>query len=156
MAGWLVEGRERATAGPEPIQRVVERGEPLRWDVPPGVDSLAVVLRNEDGVPSGSAVATAGESLGLGAPPGVYRYRARAYRDGSVVRSAEGPAEVEEFNTELLPTVAVPPADLTVRLAGSGRTAVHRRGLASLWWPYLVLVALFCAEWAVRRFSGLR
>ena len=160
VTGWLMAGRTRSDAGLEPRKRVVARGEALRWLAPEDADSLAVQLSGGEGggaVWSGSA--PAGDQLAASLPPGRYRYVARAFRDDGVAAAAEGPAEIEEFSPELLPWGGASLQDEVVAAAqdeivdGPGGRS---RPLAALGWPYLILIALFCAEWAVRRFGGLR
>jgi hypothetical protein len=147
-------GRSGVGTALEPLRRVVERGEALVWAVPGGVDSLVIEFVDEDStvVRSGSAVPAGTLSVSL--PPGRYSYRARAYA-AERVATATGLAEVERFTRELLPAPAaiVDAAEVT---AGAGDGDIGRRRLATLGWPYLVLIALFCAEWAVRRLIGLR
>lgn len=158
VAGWLAERQPTAALGLEPVKRVVARGESLRWKAPEGSDSLSIELRVESGVAFLHETAVAGDSLVARLPPGRYRYRAQAYRSGRVASAADGPVEVEEFSAELLPR---PQPDLgsaeEARREGAGaRPSQGVRGLATLGWPYLILIALFCAEWALRRWSGLR
>ncbi len=154
VGGWLLTGRNGAGPALEPLRRVVELGEPLSWVVPSRADSLVVELSDQDStvVWSGSAGPT--DTVGVFLPPGRYGYRARAHAEESQT-TATGPAEVERFARELLPTptTVVDAADVTT---GAGDGDAGRRGLATLGWPYLVLIALFCAEWAVRRLIGLR
>lgn len=154
LAGWLMTGRGGAGTALEPLRRVVERGEALAWAVPGSTDSVAVEVVDDDSsvVWSGSAGPT--DTLSVSLAPGRYRYRARAHT-AERVATATGAAEVERFASELLPAPAerVDPAEVT---AVSDDRDVGRRGLATLGWPYLVLIALFCAEWAVRRLIGLR
>jgi len=101
-------------------------------------------------------VAAAADSLVTAAPPGRYRYVARGYREGRVAASAQGPVEVEEFSRELLPGAAVAESLTAVTPAPVQRSADGSRRLANSGWPYLILIALFCGEWAVRRRRGLR
>ncbi|MGD2153964.1 MAG: hypothetical protein PVG79_11910 [Gemmatimonadales bacterium] len=153
LAGWLVTGRASAGPGLEPTRRAVERGEALAWAVPGRADSLVVDISDVDSALVWSGAAGPADTLSVWLPPGRYSYRARAHT-GEQVTAAAGPVEVEEFTRELLPTptALVEPAELTV----AGDREVGRRGLATLGWPYLVLIVLFCAEWAVRRLIGLR
>ncbi len=157
VAGWLMEGRSSGEAGLQPLRRVVERGEALRWRAPGGIDSLTVELDGAE-APLWRGVAGPGDTLAAHLEPGTYRFRARAHRGETVAASAEGPAEVEEYSRELLPR---PAASLDELVAGGGPApdqpgAGRPRHLATLGWPCLLLIALFCAEWAVRRYIGLR
>ncbi len=157
VGGWLA-ARQSPGFGPEPRQRVVMQGESLRWTVPEGADSLTVELREASGESVFSQTALAGDSVSAGLSPGRYRYAARAYVGSRALSVAEGPAEVEAFSEELLPR---PRASFESVAAATGATVDARRsqgsrGLATLGWPYLILIALFCGEWALRRWSGLR
>lgn len=158
VAGWLLDGRSDGAIGVEPRRRVVERGEPLRWRAPERIDSFTVELSASDPGTVWRGVAAGGDSLATVMPPGRYRHTSRAYRDGRVAASAEGPVEVEEFSRELLPASGAPSPEFLAAEARAhvGRPAAGSRGLATLGWPYLILIALFCGEWAVRRVSGLR
>jgi hypothetical protein len=139
----------------DPLQLVVERGEPLEWITPIAADSVVVEL-SAAGQRAYVGAAGAGDTLSKVLEPGIYRYVARAYDGGNVAAAAEGPAEVEPFNSELLPGGG-PTLDYSQDVAAAGRDARRSaRPLASMSWPYLLLIALFCGEWAVRRFSGLR
>jgi hypothetical protein len=157
VAGWLV-SRESVGSGLEPRRRVVTRGESLRWIAPEGTDSLTIDLVAESGESAFSQTVAAGDSVSARLSPGRYRYRAQAYVDTRQASAAEGPVEVEAFSEELAPRPRVsleplaPETQEETRASGSGGS----RGLATLGWPYLILIALFCAEWALRRWSGLR
>jgi hypothetical protein len=157
VAGWLLARESRGRGGLEPRRRVVARGEELRWTVLEGLDSLTIALQTEAGQQAFAGTAMAGDSLAVSLPPARYRYRARAYRNDAVVAAGEGPAEVEAFSDELLPGVISLTAGLVIptSVAAPSDGAGQSRGLATFGWPYLVLIALFCAEWAVRRVSGL-
>jgi hypothetical protein len=134
-------------------------GESLRWTVPEGSDSLTVELRAEDGQSVFSRTALAGDSLAAQLSPGRYRYRAQAFVGARAVSAAEGPAEVEAVSDELLPRprVSLEPAAAAAALPDvDAQRSGGYRGLATLGWPYLIIIALFCGEWALRRWSGLR
>ncbi len=158
LGGWLMEGRSRGEMRLEPRERVVERDQPFRWSVPVGTDSLAVELRSAEDELVLRAVAAMDDSLATRLPPGRYQYAARAYRSGRVVASASGPVEVEQFSRELLPGSDAAVEGLlelaAVQRSRDRDSRQHR--LATLGWPYLLLIALFCAEWVLRRFIGLR
>ncbi len=157
VASWLIEEGGASDSGLEPIQRVVAWGEPLRWPVRVQADSLGVTLLDEVGDTLWTGSAGPNDSLAVRLPPGRYRYLARAYQEDRIAGAADGPVEVETYSPELLPRAGVTlPEELT---ADRERQATRRdggRGLATLGWPYLLLIAVFCAEWALRRFIGLR
>ncbi len=160
LAGWLLEdgGAISGGAALEPLEATTERGRPLRWVVAATADSLRVELSGADSDTVRRASAAGGDTLSLTAPPGRYRYHAALFRDDQAIASASGPTEVEGFSSELLPR---PVEELETSAAllgadGSTRAAGRTRRLATVSWPYLLLIVLFCAEWAVRRFIGLR
>ncbi len=157
VLSWLTAEQPVGGAGLEPRRQVVAWGQALRWSVPAGADSLTVTLLAEAGDTTWSGRAGAGDSLAAHLPPGRYRFHARAYRADRVAATAAGPAEVEAFAPELLPR-AGPAFSASFRVEPSPTTPAGggRRGLAAAGWPYLVLIALFCAEWALRRLVGLR
>jgi hypothetical protein len=156
VAGWLLEGRATAGTGIEPLESVVSFDRPLRWNVPPVTDSLVVEISGADTLIRVAAAAP--DPLEVRLEAGSYRYIARAYRSDDLVASAAGPVEVERFVPELLPRAKV---TLVQRLdfandPNAGDLGRRQRRLATLGWPYLLLILLFCSEWAVRRFIGLR
>ncbi len=157
VMSWLTAEQLVGGAGLEPRVPVVAWGEALRWSVPAEADSLAVSLLGEGGDTAWSGRAAAGDSLAALLPPGRYRYRARAYQGDRVAAAAAGPSEVEAFAAEVLPP-ATSGFSASLQVKPSPATAADggRRGLATAGWPYLVLIALFCAEWALRRSVGLR
>lgn len=152
LGGWLLEDRTRTEPGMPPIERVVERGEPLTWPGPAFADSISVVITRGDSVVWGGATMS-GDSLNAYLPPGRYEYSVTAHRAGRPSQSSRGPVEVEEFSTELLPRRVVV---VEGSFSGERRARVEGgRGLAALGWPFLIVIALFCAEWTVRRMNGL-
>ncbi len=154
VGGWLLTGRDGAGPGLVPLRRVVERGEALAWAVPGRADSLVVELADEDSTVVWSGSAGPADTLSVSLPPGEYSYQASAH-GAERLTTASGPVEVERFARELLPTPTAL-VDMAEVGTGAGAGDFGRRGLATLGWPYLVLIALFCAEWAVRRLIGLR
>ncbi len=147
-----------ATApGLEPTQRVVSWGEPLRWAVPIEADSLKVTLVDAVGDSIWEGHAAEGDSVAARLPAGRYRYRAQAYREDRVAATGQGPVEVEAYSDELRPRPGFTRLeDVEVDRGRTGAGRGGRRGLATMGWPYLLLIAVFCAEWALRRFIGLR
>ncbi len=157
VASWLIDEGGASASGLEPSRRVVSWGEPLRWAVWEEADSLQLTLVDERGDSIWTGSAGRGDSVAVRLPAGRYQYRAQAYREDRVAAAGEGPAEVEAYSEELLPRAGVTEvqdAEADRGRPGAGRGA--RRGLATMGWPYLLLIALFCAEWALRRFIGLR
>ncbi len=171
LGGWLMhDERGFAPLAVRPARWVLPRGERVPW-IAPGArpDSIRVTLRDSAGaaVLDTTADAAAGDSALTRAPaPGRYAYRAQALRADSVVASAEGPLTIDRYSPDYArPAVSWDEA----RRAGAGgasegaaegafaagRTA-GRRPLHATPWPYLVVVALLCAEWVLRRRWGLR
>jgi hypothetical protein len=153
-----VAGQATLEWGLDPLRRVVPRDQALHWVTPADIDSLSLEISSDSGTAVWHGTAPVGDSIAAVLAPGRYRYVARAYQSDRVAASANGPVEVEEFATELLPPSGTSIAALTETPSALAEvdSAGQRRGLATLAWPYLVLIALFCAEWGVRRFSGLR
>ncbi len=157
VTSWLIAEGGAAASGLEPSRRVVPWGEPLRWAVRSEADSLRVVLVDQEGDSIWTGSAGTGDSVVVRLPAGRYRYHAEAYRENRVAAAGQGPVEVEAFSDELLPRAALTELEEVGearRRPGAGRDA--RRGLATLGWPYLLLIAVLCTEWALRRFIGLR
>ncbi len=171
LAGWLMEGRGGGDFGLGPREKVVALGEPLRWVAPPSVDSVTLEMRSDTaggggGVVLQEAIAPA-DSFEAFLPPGRYEYSVRAFRSGRAAAAATGTVEVERFSPELLPSA---PATLVGQGGQAGAAGVGsseataspadspagERRLATLGWPYLLLIMLFCAEWIIRRRIGLR
>ncbi|MBW3553480.1 MAG: hypothetical protein KY466_08220 [Gemmatimonadetes bacterium] len=158
VAGWLVEeSRAGVGDGVAPVDRVVARGEPVRFRVPPATDSVRLRLSPPAGgrsardavVPVRNAEAVAGVF-----PPGHYRYEARAYGADGGTSAAAGELTVESFSREFTrPAVSLEGAQdgsEGARRAGSGRP------LRASAWPYALVVLLLCVEWVLRRRWGLR
>ncbi len=157
VTSWLVAEGGGAASGLEPNRRVVPWGDPLSWAVRSEADSLRVVLVDEPGDSIWVGTAGSGDSVAVRLPTGRYRFLAEAYREDRVAAAAEGAVEVEAFADELLPRPGL--SELEEVGEARGRPGAGReagRGLATLGWPYILLIAVFCAEWAVRRFIGLR
>ena len=164
IGGWLVEGAGPPGVEPvRPLERAVGRGEPVRWRVSGGIaDSLHVVLEAPDSQAAGSALAVVldtvvpvagGRAVTRPVPPGQYRYHVNP--GGTAAEEWSGDLTVETFSPELTrPAVAL---DLSGADGESpaGR-AEARTPLRTLPWPYILVVLLLCAEWALRRRWGYR
>jgi hypothetical protein len=167
VASWLMGAAPVGGADlARPETQVVPRGEPLRWVVPPDAESLRVVLRaiadpaggrlDEPTVAADTVLAAArGAAVQRPPAPGHYRYEARVVGDGREAGVAGGELTVERYSPEFtrpggaleLGTGAVEPAATAARVG---------RPLRASPWPYVVLVALLCGEWVLRRRWGLR
>jgi hypothetical protein len=174
VSGWLMEAAPaRVAEGVRPAARVVPRGEPLRWVVPLGIDSVRISLRPDGGdEPAGPAdgpgtgepaaldtvlAALDGVAVQSPPPPGHYRYDARSHGTGGEAAVGSGEVTVERYSPEFTrpsrPLVSVGGADAAAPARAAARPS---RPLRSWGWPYLVLVTLLCAEWVLRRRWGLR
>lgn len=181
VAGWLAEEEPgRTTAGIRPEDRVIPRGEPVRWLVPPVAESLRVTLqplappRPVDGVEPDAAAGAAAEApldtvvaasqgVAIQAPPraGHYRYEVRALVgvDGAEPVTGSGELTIERFSPEFTrPTMAPRWATDPEAVSGAARAsgASPGRALRTKAWPYMALVVLLCTEWVLRRRWGLR
>lgn len=155
VLGWLM-GAEPARGGDpvRPVDRVVARGAPQRWQVAAAADSLVVRY-----------VSSAGDSLERRAPvvdgfasldplqPGEYAYEAALVgAEGSDV--ASGSLSVETYTREFLrPRIAL--TDVS-GAAAVGVSAAGARPLHTRPWVYVLLLAALAAEWTLRRRQGLR
>lgn len=159
IAGWLMEeSRSGVRDAVAPVERVVARGEPVRFALPPATDSVRLRLSPAGGgEPVRDAVVRArnGEAVAGVVPPGRYQYEARTYgAGGGALATGAGELTVESFSREFtrLP-VALEAAEGETdgtRRAGSGRP------LRASVWPYALVVLLLCMEWVLRRRWGLR
>jgi hypothetical protein len=152
LAGWLLTPDEtvgRPTVRPE--RRVVPRGEPTRWLLPPALDSVRLVVEQGDSVVRDTVLAGTGPVGGGVLPPGPYRFRARTAAGTAV---GEGRFDVARTTQELLPVPRTP--ETPSATVAAGPAAGTGRPLRTSPWPYLLILALLCAEWVGRRRLGLR
>jgi len=152
VAGWLLAQDPTTVAGEvRPEAWVVARGEPVRWWVP-GVEGDSVRLEVRDSARTVvDTVLASGSGRSVGTlPPGTYRFAATG-PEGPI---GEGRFDVEARTTELLPRPTTPEATATTRAA----SVIGDPGLPlrTSPWPYLLILALLCAEWVGRRRAGLR
>ena len=160
LAGWVVQDRAQvAGASIRPVERAVARGTAVRW-VAPGVaaDSFVLMMAGP-GAPATRAtlMAERGDTaVSAALPPGHYTYDIRAFSGGAEVARSSGPLTMESYSAEFIRHVV----DLDqlkrapAALAGISRTG--GRPLHTYAWLYVVLTALLCAEWILRRRWGLR
>lgn len=161
LAGWLMRQESGLSLRDvRPKDWVSARGEPLRW-VTPGLaaDSIGVQVRDSTDtvvLDTVAAVGADGSAVTRTLPPGDYRYAAAAFARDSALARAEGPLTVERYSPDYLrPAVAWGGGGAGARPGGT-RPAGVRRPLHASAWPYVLLVGLLCAEWALRRRWGLR
>jgi len=157
VGGWLLAASGAIQAGPQPVSRVMTRGQPSRW-VTAGtpVDSIHLQVTG-DGVALDTVLhSQGGDTLEAPVlPPGTYRYRAMAFA-GDRRPLGEGELAVETWSPELSrPRVNL--AGITAAGRVAGRTVgAGGRPLHTFAWPYVLLVLLLSAEWILRRRWGLR
>ena len=158
VAGWLL--ADQVAAGPtlRPLERVVRRGEPVRWSAA-GLASREVTLHLSRGdsavLDSVFAVPESGVLTTDPLPPGTYLYRAAADSTNAEGKGVEGRFDVEAYTEEL----RHPPArDLTTAtfVPVAGGEPRGSRPLRTHPLPYVVLLGLLCGEWIGRRRRGLR
>jgi len=174
VGGWLL-GDESATAGPDvsPETWVAPPGRPVRWRAH-GREGGEVRLSVTDStgaavLDSTWTVSPTGVFATPALPPGPYRYVAEPVEPGTpnaadaadlpstsvTPAAATGLFEVESFTREALRRPVEAPR-LAFGLAASPASHRRVRPLRTLPWPYLVVLAALCAEWAGRRRAGLR
>lgn len=159
VGGWLV-ADESAAAGPDmsPETWTPPPGRPVRWRARgrEGGEVRLSVTDSTDAVVLDSTwtVSPTGAFATPALPPGPYRYAAEPVEPTAPVATT-GLFEVESFTREALRR-PVEAAQLASGLAS--RRALRRpvRPLRTLPWPYLVVLAALCVEWAGRRRAGLR
>ena len=160
LAGWVVQDRAQvAGASIRPVERAVARATPLRW-VAPGVaaDSFVLMMAGADALATrATLIAERGDTaVSAALAPGHYTYDIRAFSGGDEVARSSGPLTIETYSPEFIRHVV----DLDelrrapTALAGVGRA--RGRPLHTYAWLYIVLTALLCAEWILRRRWGLR
>jgi hypothetical protein len=151
VAGWLLADQRSAAAEPRPEQSVVRRGEPVRWSMPDEAEASRIVVSRPEGEVMDTTVVGERPSIGV-LPPGAYAYTVSS-PDGDTIGS--GRFDVSAATSEMLPSSEVPELPLQAASA-AGAAASAGIPLRTQPWPYLLLIVLLCAEWVVRRRSGLR
>lgn len=152
VAGWLLADHAALAAEPRPTVWVFAQGDPVTWSMPADTAELRIAVRSGDDAVVDTAV-TGGTTLSTGTlPAGQYAY-AVTRSSGDTVGS--GRFDVAAGNEEMLPTPQVPDVGPT-RASLGGVDGGGGVPLRTLPWPYLLIIALLCGEWIVRRRSGLR
>jgi hypothetical protein len=144
---WLAAHRADARAA-VPADAIVREGDEVRWMRGSGADSTVTMQLRRRGAPARTdsvtlhfgATGTIAESAPVAA--GVYDV---AIAGGSAILVVNG-------SRELLPRAP------TVQSGRVGEAAVtgERPRLRDQGWPFLLALAALCAEWLLRRRSGLR
>ena len=160
IAGWLLrEDDVAARAALRPAARSLPQGVAPRW-VGTGIPADSVILTVSDAdnmiltdtvLPWHAADTVATAVL----PPGHYVYAARVLAGGTELARADGPLTVDAWSpewhrsgTRLTGQGAAPGA---ARASAWPRSPLHTSPI-----PYLLIVALVCTEWVLRRRAGLR
>lgn len=152
VVGWMLADRSVVAAEPRPARWVVERGEPVVWNLPTTGEGARVLVRSGDSTVVDSAFATGGGVTTGILPPGPYTYRVESPGGDSL---AAGRFDVSRVTEEMLPEPAEPPRPTRVASEEEGGDAPGRP-LRTSPWPYLLVIGLLCGEWVGRRRSGLR
>lgn len=175
-AAWLAEDASAVDLAPfRPTRRVFERGQAPSWVAGAAADSVRLTIESEPapierggrGTREGASANMQGEiaadtTLSLDAPaphetaalpPGRYSYRAQLFGPQDSLRVVEGEFAVAGYTPELVS--AMRPLEFDVAgVDDAGRRGARR--LHTYAWPWLLLVALLCGEWLLRRRLGLR
>jgi hypothetical protein len=158
VAGWLL--ADVTVAGGaivRPTERVVARGQPVRWEAPTfaGREVRLQLTRGDSAVlDTVLAVPEGGRLDTPSLPPGVYGYRgADASGEGE---EAEGQLEVEAHTDELRHAAARDLRDVEPLPRGETVDSRNLRPLRTHPLPYLLVLVLLCGEWIGRRHRGLR
>ena len=154
VAGWLLaEEGAGPSQEPRPTKWVYERGEAAAFRLPGDSTSSLHVQIDRDGEVVVDSTFSAGGPADIGTlQPGLYTYE--VLDDAGVVVSS-GRFDVATRTDEMLPA-------RFVAEEGEGTPGIHGvtesrgRPLRTMWWPYLLIIALLCIEWVARRRAGLR
>lgn len=171
VAGWLLAEQPLARGpGLRPQDPVVGRGEAVVWGAAGHAGATVELTVLPDGAAPAGLTRATGSAPALDTtvtvpeggrfrtpalPPGAYRYRARI-GDGGAEVETDGRFDVEAYTDELLhqPMTGLDTAgDHGAAGVGSPAPGFPLRTHPL---PYLVLLALLCAEWIGRRRRGLR
>lgn len=160
LAGWVVQDQARVAGAPiRPLERSVPRATAVRW-VAPGVaaDSFVLELRNAEGSTTRMAMSPErGDTASSGVvPPGHYTYDIHAIAEGIEIARARGPLTVESYSPEFMRRAVDLAALRKAPTALAGTSQRAGKPLHTFGWLYVVVVALLCAEWILRRRWGLR
>lgn len=152
VAGWLLADSGMGVTRPRPTRRVFDRGESVRWRLPGDSAAVRIRVSRGDTVVADTTV-TGGGDVDMGAlEAGAYGYDVTDAAGDTV---ATGRFDVASTTLEMLPRSAEPTAG-NVTAAGGSQDEPAGRPLRTLPWPFLLVIALLCGEWIVRRRSGLR
>lgn len=154
VAGWLLaEDGAGPSQEPRPTKWVYERGEGAAFRLPGDSTVSLRVQIDRDGVVVLDSTFSAGGTADIGTlEPGLYAYQVL---DGAGGVVSAGRFDVATRTDEMLPARFV--AEEGEGTPGTrGVTESRGRPLRTMWWPYLLIIALLCMEWVARRRAGLR
>lgn len=151
LVGWLVED---ATSEPVALAAPPAPGRALEWRIRPGTTDLSIRVTDAAGaeVWSDSTAEPAARLGGPVLPPGEYEV-AVAARGPDGPFELERPLDIARDPEELLPRGDAPPLDIPALV--QQRSPVESRMPRPVW-PFVLAVALLCAEWVWRHRIGLR
>ena len=144
---WLAAQRADARAA-VPADAIVREGDPVRWVRGTAGDSTAIVRLQRRGAPARTDSVT----LRFGAPGTIAESGPLAAGVYDVSVAGGAAILVVNGSREMLPrTPTVQSGSI-----GEGAVAGERPRLRDKGWPLLLALAALCAEWLLRRRSGLR
>ena len=152
VVGWLLADETLAAAEPRPVSWVVDRRTPVEWSVPNDTFPSRISVHRGDSLVIDTLVSGGGPvSTGI-LPSGEYRFDVVAESGDTL---STGRFDVSGSTSELLPARVQPEVPIRSASVGIGDEGLGTP-LRTLPWPYLLIIVLLCAEWVVRRRSGLR
>jgi hypothetical protein len=151
IVGWLVED---ATSQLAALLAVPAPGQPLEWRIRPGASNLEIEITAENGDTAFASTWPDPDEriVGPGLPQGRYSMQITAEGpDGAF--DVTRPLEIVPDGGELLPAA---PAELaSLEPFVQARPVIEGRRPRPVW-PFVLAVALLCAEWVWRHQIGLR
>jgi hypothetical protein len=152
VTGWLFADERSVAREPRPTKWVFRRKEPVTWIVPGDSTIMNLrLLKNDSLLIDTVIVGGTSPSSGM-LSPGLYHYR---FGTPSGELIGEGRFDVEMISGEMISPSEEPkaPESAAVTVANDERS---ERPMRTYPWPYLLVITLLCAEWAIRRRIGLR
>ena len=152
VTGWLFADTKSVAREPRPTKWVFRRNEPVTWIVPGDSTVVNLQLLKNDSLLI-DTVMIGGTSPSLGTlSPGLYHY---SFARPSGELRGEGRFDVEMISGEMIPPSEEPEApESTAVLVATDESS--GRPIRTYPWLYLLVITLLCAEWVIRRRTGLR
>ena len=152
IADWLLAGEEVIAAEPRPTVWVTSRGQKIGWSLGGDSSSVHLEIRSGTEIVTDTILVGGGEAMTRSLDPGLYTYTLVSESDDTV---GAGRFDVSGMSLEMLPVPKMP--ELSPGSLGLlGKTEDSGRPLRTYPWVYLLIMALLCGEWIVRRRTGLR